>query len=157
MFGFLKRATRLADAYATGKAYEQWYKMAELTTMMYLEKLYDTQYGRSFWLCIWSYLLCTQPNHQEILTFRDAHQSAIEREALDLLELDEPFRQVIVSTLWVGLGVCRAYDDKAGYDRILSSKVFSRYSATYPLLSPQDYSTLVESWSRAYSPVPGRE
>ena len=48
MFGFLKRAARLADAYATGKAYEQSYKIAELTTMMYLEKLYDVQYGRSF-------------------------------------------------------------------------------------------------------------
>lgn len=154
MFGFLKRAAGMADAYARGKTLEQWYKIAELTTMMYIEKLYDVDYGRSFWLCIWSYLLCTEPKDREILNFREEHEADIQREALDLMEEDEPFRQVIVSTLWVGLGVCRAYDDKAGYDRILGSEVFSRYSTTYPMLSPQDYSTLVESWSRAYSPPP---
>ena len=152
MFGFLKRAAGLADAYATGKAYEQWYKIAELTTMMYIEKRYDAEYGRNFWLCVWSYLLCTQPKDQEILDFHEEHEADIERAALDLMEEDEPFRRVIVSTLWVALGMCRAYDDKAGYDRILDSEIFKAFSTTYPMLSSHDYSILVEGWSRVYSP-----
>jgi len=154
MFGFLKRAAGMAGAYASGKAYEQWYKIAELTTVMYIEKLYDVDYGRSFWICIWSYLLCTAPKDQAILNFREEHEADIECQALDLMEEDEPFRQMIVSTLWVRLGVCRAYNDKSGYDRILDSEVFSRYSTTYPILPPEDYATLVESWSRVYSPLP---
>ncbi|HTA25657.1 MAG TPA: hypothetical protein VK763_19155 [Terriglobales bacterium] len=154
MFGFLKRAAGMADAYATGKAYEHWYKIAELTTMMYIEKLYEGDYGRSFWLSVWSYLLCTMPKSQEILNFREEHEADIERAALDLMEEDEPFRQVIVSTLWVALGMCRAYDDKAGFDRILDSEVFKAFSPTYPMLSPQGYATTVESWSSVYSPPP---
>jgi len=114
----------MADTSVSGRAYEEAYKKAELNTMRYLDRHYAV--GQDFCVCLWSYLLCTQPTSREILDYREEHEAVIEGEALEFMELEgnERFKQLIVSTLWVALGVCRAQDDKAGFDRILASKVF---------------------------------
>jgi len=157
MFGFLKRAAGIVDDYATGKALEQWYKIAELTTMMYVLKLWDVDSNPSvkdFAINVWSYLLCTEPTDPRLVAFGVQHKGEIESEALRLLASDEPFRKVIVSTMWVGLGVCRSQEDKAGFEKILASEIFKLYSAAYPMLSHDKYAQAVEEWARLYSPPP---
>src|SRR5713101_542090 len=154
MFGFLKRASGMVNAYATGKVYEQWYKIAEVATMQYVQKLWDSNdpNNRNYSLCLWSYLLCTEPRSPELLAFSEQHTIEIEREALQFLELDEPFREVIISTLWVALGICRGQDNKSGFEKILHSEIFTKYCKTYPMLPHDKYAALVEVWARTYSP-----
>lgn len=154
MLGFLKRLLPFGSAYADGKAYEQWYKMAMLTTMIYIDEICLSSYEKEFRLCLWSYLHCTEPTSDDIVRFRNEHSAQIESVALSLLERDEPFRTVIVSSLWVGLCMSRAYDDKRRYDRTLASQTFARYSQEYPLLSPKLYADLIQRWSQQYSPPP---
>ena len=117
MFGFLKRAAGIVDDYSAGKALEQWYKVAELTTMMYMLRLWSADSNPSakeFAINLWSYLLSTEPSDPGLRAFGVQHKVEIQSEALRLLANDEPFRKVIVSTLWIGLGICRGQDDKAG-------------------------------------------
>jgi hypothetical protein len=157
MLDFLRRIAGKADAYATGKALEQWYRVAELATMSYVYKLWDVgrnPTGETFALCIWLYLFCNNPSDPEVLSFRAQHEVKIEEEALHLLDNDEPFRGVIASTAWIALAICRGYDDRKRFDRILASEVFKRYCTTYPMLPPEKYALLVESWARRYSPPP---
>lgn len=70
MFGFLKRAADMVKTYSAGKAFEEWYKVAELTTMMYVQKLWcrdNDPTTRNFAMCVWSYLLFTEPRSPELL------------------------------------------------------------------------------------------
>jgi hypothetical protein len=154
MFGFLKRLSRIPSAYADGKAYEQWYKMAMLTTMIYVDERCPSAYGKDFRLCVWSNLHCTEPTNSELLKVREEYRAEIETVAMTVLENDEPFREVIVSTLWVGLCMCRAYGDNDRYDRTLNSPVFARYSQSYRLVPPKVYGALIDRWSQKYSPQP---
>jgi hypothetical protein len=104
--------------------------------------------------CIWSYLFCTEPTDRSVLEFRQRWASEIANAATRLLAADEPFREVIVYSLWVALAVSRSRDDRVSFDRIMSSTVFRQYSTTYPMPSHDKYSALVEGWSRKYSPLP---
>src|SRR6266540_4425227 len=142
MFEFFKRLAGAAYAYSTGKAYETSYKVAEDSTLQYIVKLWDAEEtdacldSKRFAACIWSYLLSTTPSNVEMLAFREARAAQIKDEALNLLEEDLPLQEVIVSTLYVALGVCRGYDDKERFERILEGPIFAKYSRAYPLLSP---------------------
>jgi hypothetical protein len=154
MFDFLKRAIGMVGAYSTGKAYEQSYQLAQLSTIIYLHKHWDGDGSDRMATCVWSFLFCTEPTDQGLLEFREQWKSEISNIGIELLDTDEPFREVIVSSLWVALAVSRSRDDRAGFDRIMSSTVFRQYSTAYPMLPPDRYSALVEGWSRKYSPLP---
>ncbi len=154
MFGFLKRAIGMAGAYSAGRADEQSYQLAQLCTIIYLHKQLDGDDVDSMATCVWSYLFCTEPTDQGLLEFREQWQSEISNIAIQLLDTDEPFREVIVSSLWVALAVSRSQDDRAAFERIMSSAAFGQYSTTYPMLPHDKYSALVEGWSRMYSPLP---
>jgi len=97
---------------------------------------------------------CTEPEDQSLLEFREQWKNEIISAATQLLDADEPFREVIVSSLWVALAVARSRDHRADFERILSSSVFRQYSGTYLMLPHGEYSALVEGWSRKYSPLP---
>lgn len=163
MFESLKRFAGAAGLYSTGKEYETWYKVAESSTLLYIVKLWGgggpdaDPNSKRLAACVWSYLLSTTPRSAEMATFHEEHGAQIENEALKLLEGDLPFREVIVSTLYVALGVCRGYDDKERFERILQSPVFAKYSGEYTLLSHNDYANLVERWATVHSPPPGRK
>jgi len=154
MFDFLKRAIGMAGAYSTGKAYERSYKLAQLSTIIYLHKQFDGDDGERMATCVWSYLFCTEPTDQGLIEFRERWNAEIIDAAREILETDEPFREVIVPSLWVALAVSRSRDDRADFERIMSSIVFKQYSTTYPMLPHNKYSALVERWSRKYSPLP---
>jgi len=154
MFGFLSRAVGMVAAYSAGKRYEQAFKLAELSAMIYVHKQWEGADAKSVADCVWSYLFCTEPLDQGILEYRERWKSEIVNTATQLLGSDEPFRELIVSSLWIALAVSRSRDDRAYFDRILSSNVFKQYSANYPMLPPDRYSALVEEWSRKYSPLP---
>jgi len=57
MFDFLKRAIGMAGAYSAGKAYEQSYKLAQLSTIIYLHKQCAGDDGERMATCVWSYQL----------------------------------------------------------------------------------------------------
>ncbi|HXM67287.1 MAG TPA: hypothetical protein VN911_11190 [Candidatus Acidoferrum sp.] len=154
MFGFLKRAIGLAGAYSAGKAYEQSYKLAQLSTIIYLHKQCDGDDGERMATCVWSYLFCTEPTDQGLIEFRERWKTEIVNTATEILDTDEPFREVIVSSLWVALAVSRSRDDRDDFERITSSAVFKQYSTTHPMPPHDRYSALVEGWSRKYSPLP---
>lgn len=155
MLGFLKRAAGMVHAYTTGKALEQSYKKAEVTTLIYVQKLWDFDPSdQSLAICVWSYLLCTEPRSTELRAFREQHKDDIEGIALQILDDHELFREVIVSTLWAALVVCRSQNDKAGHDRIFACTVFKKYFQKYPMLSQEKYTALVERWAREYNPPP---
>jgi hypothetical protein len=160
MLEFFKRFAGAARLYSDGKAYETWYKVAESATLLYIIKLCgpgaDSD-SKRIAACMWSYLLSTGPRNPEMAEFQQGHEPQIENEALKLLDGDLPFRELIVSTLYVALAVCRGYDDKGRFERILDSQVFAKYSGEYPLLSPRNYANLVEGWATLHSPPPGRE
>ena len=154
MFGFLKRAIGIAGAYSAGKAYEQSYKLAQLSTIFYLRKQWDDDDAKHMATCVWSYLFCTEPTDQSLIEFRERWKTEITSSATQLLDTDEPFRELIVSSLWVALAVSRSRDDRADFERITSSSVFRQYSAAYPMPPHDRYKALVEGWSRKYSPLP---
>src|ERR1700675_2906220 len=154
MFGFLKRAIGLAGAYSAGKAYEQSYKLAQLSTIIYLHKQCDGDDGERMATCVWSYLFCTEPTDQGLIEFRERWKTEIVNTATEILDTDEPFREVIVSSLWVALAVSRSRDDRDDFERITSTAVFKQYSTTHPMPPHDRYSALVEGWSRKYSPLP---
>jgi hypothetical protein len=154
MFDFLKRAIGMAGAYSAGKTCEQSYKLAQLSTIIYLHKQCDGDDGERMATCVWSYLFCTEPTDQVLIAFREQWKTEIVNTATEILDTDKPFREVIVSSLWVALAVSRSRDDRADFERIMSSTVFKQYSTTYPLLPHNKYSALVERWSREYSPLP---
>jgi len=154
MFGFLKRAIGIAGAYSAGKAYEQSYKQVQLSTIIYLHKQWDGDDAKNMAICVWSYLFCTEPTDQGLIEFRERWKTEIANSATHLLDTDEPFREVVVSSLWVALAVSRLRDDRADFERITSSSVFKQYSTAYPMLPHDRYSALVEGWSRKYSPLP---
>jgi hypothetical protein len=152
MFGFLKRAISTVGAYSAGKTYEQSFSLAQLSAMIYLDKQLESAEAER--LVVWSYLFCTEPTDPGILEFRAQRHSEILITASQLIESDEPFRELVVSSLWVALSVSRSRDDHAAFERILSSNVFKQYSAEYPMLPHDRYSALVEGWSRKYSALP---
>jgi hypothetical protein len=153
MFDFLKRAIGMAGAYSAGKTYEQSYQLAQLSTIIYLHKQWDGDDADRMATCVWSYLFCTEPTDQGLLEFRERWKSEISIWGSDLLDTDRPFREVIVSSLWVALAVARSRSDHVAFERIMSSTVFIQYSTTYPMLPHDRYSALVEGWSREYSPM----
>jgi len=120
--------------------------------MMYLHKECDGPDAERIATCVWSHLFCTEPSDSDILVVLQHCGDEISRLAAHLLEADDAFRRVMVSTLWVALAVCRSRDDRAGFDRIMASDAFKLYSAECPMLSPERYSALVENWSRKYAP-----
>jgi hypothetical protein len=144
MLEFLKRAIGMAGAYSAGKAYEQSYKLAQLSTIIYLHKQFDGDDGERMAICVCSYLFCTEPTDQSLIEFRERWKTKIINTATQLLDTDEPFREVVVTSLWVALAVSRSRDDRADFDRITSSGVFKQYSTTYPMLPHDRYSALVE-------------
>jgi hypothetical protein len=154
MFDLLKRAVGMAGAYSSGRAYEQSYKLAQLSTIIYLHKQFDGDDGERMATCVWSYLFCTEPTDQGLIEFRERWKAEIVNTATEILATDEPFREVIVSSLWVALAVSRLRDDRDDFERITSSAVFKQYSTIPPMLPHDRYSTLVEGWSRKYSPLP---
>jgi hypothetical protein len=154
MFDFLKRAIGMAGAYSAGKAYEQSYKLAQLSTIIYLHKQCDGDDGERIANCVWSYLFCTKLTDQGLIEFRERWKTEIVNTATAILDTDEPFREVIVSSLWVALAVSRSRDDRDDFERITSSAVFKQYSATHPMPPHDRYLALVEEWSRKYSPLP---
>lgn len=151
MFSFIRRAISTAGAYSAGKAYEEASKLAQLSTMIYLHKQWEGEEAKC--IAVWSYLFCTEPSDPAVIQFREQSKDEIADTATLLLDADEPFREIIVSSLWVALAVARSQDDRADFERILSSSVFKKYSATYPMLPHGRYSALVEEWSRRYSPI----
>jgi hypothetical protein len=157
MFGFLRRAISTAGAYSVGKAYEQAYKLAQLSTIIYLHKQWDGDDAERMATCVWSYLFCTEPTDQGLIEFRERWKTEIIDTATELLDTDEPFREIIVSSLWVALAVSRSRDDRDDFERITSSAAFKQYSTTHPMLPHDKYSALVEGWSRKYSPLPSAE
>jgi|SRR5271163_1232341 len=152
MLGFLKRVIGIADAYSAGKGYEQAYKLAELSSLIYLDKHWNIVDAMG--IAVWSYLFCTEPTELSMVEFRERWKDEITNKATLLLDSDEPFREVVVSSLWVALAVARSREDRGDFERILSSSVFKQYSPTYPMLPHDRYASLVESWSRKYSPLP---
>jgi hypothetical protein len=160
MIEFLKRFTGAAGLYSKGKAYETWYDVAESATLLYIIKLggpdADSD-SKRFAACVWSYLLSTAPRNAEMAEFQQGHEAQVENEALKLLDVDLPLREVIVSTLYVALAVCRGYDDEGRFERIMDSHVFAKYSGEYPVPSHSNYANLVEGWATVYSPPPGKE
>ena len=123
---------------------------------MYVQQILDDPddpHARNLSVCVWSYLFCTEPS-AELLAFREHHKGEIQDIALQIIDDDEPFREVIVSTMWVALGVCKSQNDRAGYDRILGSTILKKYFQQYPMLSHEKYAALVEAWAREYSPPP---
>jgi len=153
MFGFLKRAAKTVSAYRDGEAYKDCFLAAQFLTMQYIQKLlvHDPE-DKTLAVCTWSYLMCTTPRNAEMRSYSEQHAQKIEKQALELLDQDEPFREVVVSTLWVALGVCKGDGDKEGLERILSSEIFLKYSATYPLLSADQYNALGSAWMQKYCP-----
>jgi hypothetical protein len=151
MFGFLRRAISTAGAYSEGKAYEKASKLAQLSTMIYLHEQCESDDTKR--VAVWSYLFCTEPSDPGIIQFREQAKDEIADTATQLLDADEPFREIIVCSLWVALAVARSRDNRADFERILSSSVFKQYSATYPMLPHDRYSALVQEWSRKYSPI----
>jgi hypothetical protein len=154
MFDFLKRAIGMAGAYSAGKAYERSYKLAQLSTIIYLHRQFDGDDGERMATCVWSYLFCTEPTDQGLIEFRERWKTEIVNTATKILDTDEPFREVIMSSLWVALAVSRSRDDRDDFERITSSAVFKQYSTTHPMPPHDRYSALVEGWSRKYSPLP---
>src|SRR3979411_335536 len=71
MFDFLKRAIGMAGAYSAGKDYERSYKLAQLSTIIYLHKQFDGDDGERTATCVWSYLFCTEPTDQGWIEFRE--------------------------------------------------------------------------------------
>ena len=154
MFNFLKRAIGMAGADSAGKAYEQSYKLAQLSTIIYLHKQCVGDDGERMATSVWSYLFCTEPTDQGLIEFRERWRTEVGNTAMEILDTDEPFREVIVSSLWVALAVSRSRDDRDDFERIASSAVFKQYSATHPMPPHDRYAALVEGWSRKYSPLP---
>jgi hypothetical protein len=155
MFGFLKRVIGIADAYSAGKGYEQAYKLAELSSLIYLDKHWKI--ADAMGIAVWSYLFCTEPTEPGVTEFRERRKDEITETATLLLDSDEPFREVVVSSLWVALAVARSRDDRGDFERIFSSSVFKQYSTSYPMLPHDRYAALVEGWSRKYSPLPSAD
>jgi hypothetical protein len=120
MFDFLKRAIGRAGAYSAGKAYERSYKLAQLSTIIYLHKQFDGDDGERMATCVWSYLFCTEPTDQGLIEFRERWKTEIVNTATEILDTDEPFREVIMSSLWVALAVSRSRDDRDDFERISS-------------------------------------
>jgi hypothetical protein len=77
MFDFLKRAIGMAGAYSAGKAYEQSYKLAQLSTIIYLHKQCDGEDGERMATSVWSYLFCTEPTDQGLIEFRERWKAEI--------------------------------------------------------------------------------
>jgi hypothetical protein len=154
MFNFLKRAIGMAGAYSAGKAYEQSYKLAQLSTIIYLHKQCAGNDGERMATCVWSYLFCTEPTDQGLIEFRKRWKTEIVNTAMEILDTDEPFREVIVSSLWVALAVSRSREHRDDFERITSSAVFKQFSTTHPMPPCDRYAALVEGWSRKYSPLP---
>jgi hypothetical protein len=155
MFGFLRRAIGIAGAYSAGKGYEKAYNLAQLSTIIYLDKLgkwADVERN-----ALWSYLFCTEPRDPIIVDFCRQWKDEIADSATQLLDADEPFREVVVSSLWIALAVTRSQNDRTGFDRVLPSGIFKQYSTAYQMLPHDKYSALVERWSRRYSPVPSAD
>ena len=152
MLGFLKRVIGIADAYSAGKGYEQAYKLAELSSLIYFDKHWEIADAKG--VAVWSYLFCTEPTEPGVIEFRERWKDEITDTATLLLDSDEPLREVVVSSLWVALAVARSRDDRGDFERILSSRVFKQYSTSYPMLPHDRYAALVEGWSRKYSPLP---
>ena len=155
MFGFLKRVIGIADAYSAGKGYERAYKLAELSSLIYLDKHWKI--ADELGMAVWGYLFCTEPTEPGVIEFRERWNAEITDTASLILDSDEPFREVLLSSLWVALAVARSRDDRGDFERILSSSVFKQYSTSYPMLPHERYAALVEGWSRKYSPIPSAD
>lgn len=152
MPGFLKRAISLFAAYSTGCVYERAYKQAELSAMIYVHRRCQGSDEERIAASVWSHLFCTEPTDPDVLAIREHCRAQISSLATQLLESDESFREVMISTLWVALAICRSRDDRIGFDRIMGSETFRLYSAAYPMLSESEYLALVENWARGYRP-----